>query len=258
MGKVYIVGAGPGDPDLLTIKAMKCIQKADVILYDRLINKEVLQYANPETDLVYCGKLPNYHTMKQETINKFLVKYAQQGKIVTRLKGGDPFLFGRGAEEAESLVKAGISFEVIPGITSGIAAPAYAGIPVTHRDVSSSCAFLTGHFKAGSEEEMKWKLLAQSVDTLAIYMGIRNLPDITEKLIEAGKSSSTPVALIEWGTYDHQRTVTGSLKNIVTIAEQEAVQNPSMIIVGEVVNFHKRLDWFTKSAVEASAKEALV
>jgi uroporphyrin-III C-methyltransferase len=258
MGKVYIVGAGPGDPDLLTIKAMKCIQTSDVILYDRLINKEVLQYASPGTDLVYCGKLPNYHTMKQETINKFLVKYAQQGKIVTRLKGGDPFLFGRGAEEAENLVKAGISFEIIPGITSGIAAPAYAGIPVTHRDVSSSCAFLTGHFKDDSKEELKWKHLAQSVDTLAIYMGIRNLPDITEKLIEAGKSASTPVALIEWGTYEHQRIVTGSLKTIVGIAEQEAVQNPSMIVVGEVVNFHKQLDWFTTSAVEASAKEALI
>ena len=155
MGKVYLVGAGPGDPELITVKGVRCIQQADVILYDRLVNQELLDYAKPNVELINCGKLPNYHLLQQETINRFLVKYAQKGKTVTRLKGGDPFVFGRGGEEAEVCEKAGVPFEVVPGITAGIAAPAYAGIPVTHRDYSSSFAIITGHRKAGEDDDIK-------------------------------------------------------------------------------------------------------
>lgn len=244
MGKVYIVGAGPGDPDLISVKGVKCIQQADVILYDRLVNKELLSYAKRDADLIYCGKLPNYHTMKQETIHAFLVKYAKKGKIVTRLKGGDPFVFGRGGEEAEVLAKHGISFEIVPGITAGIAASAYAGIPVTHRDASASFAVVTGHRKEGAEEEVKWENLAKGIDTLAVYMGISNLPYICEQLLKHGKEEDTPVAIVEWGTTSAQRTITGTLGTIVTIARKEQIQNPSMIVIGEVVRFREKIHWF--------------
>jgi uroporphyrin-III C-methyltransferase len=244
MGKVYLVGAGPGDPDLITVKGLRCIQEADVILYDRLVNKELLSYATPDCDLIYCGKLPNYHSMKQETINSFLVKHAQKGKTVTRLKGGDPFVFGRGGEEAEALAKNHLYFEVVPGITSGVAAPAYAGIPVTHRGISSSFAFVTGHRKNGESEELKWDSLAKGIDTLAIYMGVGNLPYICSKLIENGKSETTPVALIHWGSLEEQRTVTGTLSTIVKIVKREKIENPSMIVVGEVVRLREELSWF--------------
>ncbi|KEK23688.1 uroporphyrinogen-III C-methyltransferase [Bacillus gaemokensis] len=244
MGKVYIVGAGPGDPDLISVKGVKCIEKADVILYDRLVNKELLAYAKPDADLIYCGKLPNYHTMKQETIHAFLVKYAKKGKVVTRLKGGDPFVFGRGGEEAEALAKHGIPFEIVPGITAGIAASAYAGIPVTHRDASASFAVVTGHRKEGTEEEVKWENLAKGVDTLAVYMGVSNLPYICEQLLKYGKKEDTPAAIIEWGTTSLQRTVTGTLGTIVAIAKNEQIQNPSMIVIGEVVRFREKIHWF--------------
>ncbi|YAR63900.1 uroporphyrinogen-III C-methyltransferase [Bacillus cytotoxicus] len=244
MGKVYIVGAGPGDPELISIKGVKCIEQADVILYDRLVNKELLSYAKPDADLIYCGKLPNYHTMKQETIHTFLVKYAKKGKVVTRLKGGDPFVFGRGGEEAEVLAKHGIPFEIVPGITAGIATSAYAGIPVTHREVSASFAVVTGHRKEGTEEEIKWRNLAEGVDTLAVYMGVSNLPYICEKLLQYGKEAETPVAIIEWGTTSSQRTVVGTLGTIVSIAEIENIQNPSMIVIGEVVRFREKIHWF--------------
>ncbi|MFC7783921.1 MULTISPECIES: uroporphyrinogen-III C-methyltransferase [unclassified Rossellomorea] len=247
MGKVYLVGAGPGDPELITLKALKSIQKADVILYDRLVNKELLSYAKKGADLIYCGKLPNYHTMKQDTINHFLVRYATSGKVVVRLKGGDPFVFGRGGEEAEALAKKGISFEIIPGITSGIAAAAYAGIPVTHRDASSSVAFVTGHKQNNLQEDEKWESLAKGIDTLAIYMGVGNLPYIKEKLIQNGKCKETPVALVHWGTTEVQRTVTGTLDTIIDIVKEEKIENPSMIIVGEVVRFREKIQWFEEA-----------
>ncbi|WP_078414142.1 uroporphyrinogen-III C-methyltransferase [Priestia abyssalis] len=246
MGKVYLVGAGPGDPDLITVKGLKCIQEADVILYDRLINDELLQYAKKEADLIYCGKLPDYHTLKQETINSFLVRFAKKGKVVTRLKGGDPFVFGRGGEEAEVLANNDIPFEVVPGITSGIAAPAYAGIPVTHREHGASVAIVTGHRKGNEEDDIRWDHLAKGVDTLAIYMGVANLPYICERLMEHGKSGETPVALIHWGTYKEQRTITGTLNTIVDIVRKENIENPSMIIVGEVVKLREKLRWFEK------------
>lgn len=254
--KVYLVGAGPGDPDLITIKALKCIQNADVILYDRLVNKELLTYAKPHADLIYCGKLPNYHTLKQETINHFLVKFARSGKVVTRLKGGDPFVFGRGGEEAEELVKYNIPFEVVPGITSGIAATAYAGIPVTHRGLSGSFAVVTGHQKNGLPSEIKWKSLAIGVDTLAIYMGVKHLSYICHQLLTHGKSSETPAAVIHWGTTDNQRTVTGTLGTIVSIAKKEEITNPAMIVVGEVVRLRDKLSWFEKPQNQGFIKEA--
>lgn len=247
MGKVYIVGAGPGDPELITLKAIKYIQEADVILYDRLVNKELLSIAKKGAELIYCGKLPNYHTMKQETINYFLIRYAKNGKVVTRLKGGDPFLFGRGGEEAEALASHRIPFEIVPGVTSGIAAAAYAGIPVTQRELSTSVAFVTGHLKDDKKEDEKWESLAKGIDTLAIYMGVGNLPYIKEQLIKNGKSENTPVALVNWGTTEIQKTVTGTLANIVDVVKEEKIENPSMIIIGEVVRYREKIKWFEET-----------
>lgn len=244
MSKVYIVGAGPGDPDLITVKGLRCIQEADVILYDRLINNELLSYAKPTAKLIFCGKLPNRHAMIQENINLSLVQHASQGKVVTRLKGGDPFVFGRGAEEAQVLAENGIPFEIIPGITSGIAAPAYAGIPVTHRDLGSSFAIVTGHMREGKDDSIQWDSLAKGIDTLAIYMGVGNLPYICEQLLKHGKAATTPVALVHMGTYEQQQTVTGTLQTIVEIANAKQVKNPSIIIVGEVVSLRDKIAWF--------------
>jgi uroporphyrin-III C-methyltransferase len=241
MGKAYIVGAGPGDPELITVKALRCIQRADVILYDRLVNPELLKEAKRNCHLIYCGKQPNYHTLQQETINHLLVKYTKQGKNVVRLKGGDPFVFGRGAEEVEALVAKGLQVEVVPGITAGIAAPAYAGIPITHRELGSSFAVVTGHKPKGKPTDINWKSLAAGVDTLAIYMGITNLSYICGELIKHGKKENTPVAVIQQGTTRHQRTVTGTLSSIVSMVEKEGIQNPAMIVVGEVVTFRDRI-----------------
>lgn len=245
MGKVYIVGAGPGDPDLITVKGLRAIQQADVILYDRLVNKQMLAHAKPDVELIFVGKLPKYHGVIQDRINSLLVQHGKKDKIVTRLKGGDPFVFGRGAEEAEVLAEANIPFEIVPGITSGIAAPAYAGIPVTHRDYGSSFAIVTGHMREGKDDSIKWESLV-GIDTLAVYMGVGNLPYICEQLTKYGKSIDTPVALIHWGTTDVQRTVTGTLNTIVNIVKNEQIENPSMIIIGEVVNVREKIQWFEK------------
>lgn len=247
MGKVYIVGAGPGSIDLITVKGLKCVQEADVILYDRLVSKEILSYAKPNAELIFVGKLPKLHAFIQEQIHQLLVHYGKKGKIVTRLKGGDPFVFGRGAEEAEVLQEAGIPYEIVPGVTAGIAAPAYAGIPVTHRELSSSFAIITGHMKEGKDDSINWKGLAESVETLAIYMGVSNLPYITKKLLTYKKSKETPVALIHWGTTEHQKVVTGTLETIVDIAEKENIQNPCIILVGEVVKLREKIAWFEES-----------
>ena len=211
LAKVYLVGAGPGDPELITIKGLNCIKKADVILYDRLVNNELLQYAKEDAELIFCGKLPNFHVLQQETINHLLVKHAKKGKTVTRLKGGDPFVFGRGGEEAEYLAQNRIEFEIVPGVTSGIAASAYAGIPLTHRNISSSFAFVTGHSKNFEEDRIKWESLSNGVDTIAVYMGVKNFPRIQEKLLTYGKNPETPVAFIQWGTLSEQRTVISTL-----------------------------------------------
>ncbi|WP_031405716.1 uroporphyrinogen-III C-methyltransferase [Geobacillus vulcani] len=256
MGKVYLVGAGPGDPELITVKGLKCIQQADVILYDRLINEELLSYANPDAELIFCGKLPGFHAMQQETINHALVRHAKKGKTVVRLKGGDPFVFGRGGEEAEVLAKHGIEFEIVPGITSAIAAAAYAGIPVTHREFSSSVAFVTGHRRNGSCDEIKWESLAKGIDTIAIYMGVHHLPSICGQLMKYGKAPETPAAVIEWGTTTAQRTVTGTLATIAAVAAKENIENPSMIIIGEVVRLRTNIQWFERLLASSAAAGA--
>lgn len=249
VGKVYLVGAGPGDPDLITVKGLRYLQKADVILYDRLVNPELLKHAKEEAKLVYCGKLPNYHTMKQETINHFLIKYAKKGFQVVRLKGGDPFVFGRGGEEAEECWRHDVSFEIVPGITAGIAASAYAGIPVTHRTLSKSFAFITGHQAGDLAAEHQWSHLARGVDTICVYMGVSHLSTITKHLIKNGKSAQTPIALIQWGTLSDQRTVVGTLGSIEEKIKEAKISNPSMIVIGEVVRLHKKLNWFNEEII---------
>ncbi|AMO33126.1 uroporphyrinogen-III C-methyltransferase [Lysinibacillus sp. fkY74-1] len=252
-GIVYIVGAGPGDPKLITVYGLECIQKADIIAYDRLVNPALLDFAKKDAELVYCGKLPGKHHLIQDEINALLVEKAQQGKIVTRLKGGDPFVFGRGAEEAEILKNHGISYEIVPGITAGIAAPAYAGIPVTHRDFATSFALVTGH---GREEKgqdfLNWPALATGIDTVAFYMSVGNIAYIARKLIENGRKATTPVAVIEWGTTAQQRTITGQLDEIANIIEREGYHNPSMIVVGDVVNVREKIQWFEEQGLAFS------
>lgn len=242
MKKVYIVGAGPGDLDLITVKGLKAVQQADVILYDRLINKELLDEAKEAAELVYCGKSPDNHVLKQHDINDLLCKYALEGKAVTRLKGGDPFVFGRGGEEAAALAEKDIPFEIVPGVTSGVAASAYAGIPVTHRDCSASVAFISGVSKLGEKHDSYWENVVKSMDTLCIYMGVSKLSEICAQLLRHGKPGDTPIALVEWGTTDKQKTVTGTLDDIVQKSAE--VENPAMIIVGEVVKLREKLQWF--------------
>lgn len=254
MGKVYIVGAGPGDPDLITVKGVKAIEQANVILYDRLVNKKLLAYAKPNTRLVYCGKDPSGLSIPQEEINAMLVSFANKGHTVTRLKGGDPFLFGRGGEEAEVLADNNIAFEIVPGITSGIAAPAYAGIPVTHRDYSSSVAFVTGVNKAKTLKEDYWKHLALGPETLCIYMGVSRLPEITQLLIQNGRPKDTPAALVYQGTSQVQQTAVGTLDTIVEVAKD--FKNPSMIVVGEVVEMRDKIQWFESVSAQAQLAEA--
>jgi uroporphyrin-III C-methyltransferase len=250
-GTVYLVGAGPGDPKLITVYGLECIQKSDVILYDRLVNKQLLDHAKPEAELIFCGKLPGKHELIQEQINELLVEKALQGKVVTRLKGGDPSVFGRVGEEAEVLAEQDIKFEIVPGITSGIAAPTYAGITVTHRDFASSFAIVTGHGRAEKKQDhINWSALAQGIDTIAFYMGVGNLHYICEKLIENGKNNQTPVAVIQWGTTEKQRTVTGTLNTIEEIVKEAGIKHPSIIIVGEVVSLREKIKWFNE--MEAS------
>ncbi|MED3760343.1 uroporphyrinogen-III C-methyltransferase [Peribacillus frigoritolerans] len=245
-GKVYIVGAGPGDPDLITVKAIKCIAAADVILYDRLVNRELLSYGKPGAEYIYCGKAPGIHCVPQEDINQLLISKSMEGKTIVRLKGGDPFIFGRGGEEAEVLAKHGIQFEIVPGITSGIAAPAYAGIPLTHREWGSSFAIVTGHCVTGKPDNINWHHLTHGVDTIVIYMGIKNLPYICRQLRTCGMKPETAIAVIEQGTTGFQRTITGTIDSIVAIVTREQVANPAMIVIGEVVNLSEKLSWFSE------------
>ena len=249
---MYLVGAGPGDPELITIKGLNCIKKADVILYDRLVNKELLDYAKEGVELIFCGKLPNYHVLQQEMINDLLVQHAKKGKNVTRLKGGDPFVFGRGGEEAEYLAQNQVEFEIVPGITSGIAASAYAGIPLTHRDISSSFAFVTGHSKNFEEDRIKWDSLSKGVDTIAIYMGVKNLPRVQERLLQCGKSPDTPIAFIQWGTLQEQRTVISTLGSASEALTNAKIENPCMIVIGEVVKLREKISWFEKWQINDS------
>ena len=240
-GIVYLVGAGPGDPGLLTLRGLKCLQKADVVVHDRLANHQLLEYA-PQAEIINVGKQPDHHPVPQTRINTILIDEAHKGKIVVRLKGGDPFVFGRGGEEAQALVEAGIPFEIVPGVTSAIAVPAYAGIPVTQRGVAYSVAFITGHCAGSKSLEINWQALAQSVDTLVFLMGVHSLPLIVISLMEAGLSPKTPIALIEQGTLPEQKVVTGTLTDILEKAVE--IEPPAIIIVGEVVNLNATLEWF--------------
>lgn len=249
-GYVYLVGAGPGDPKLITVRGAECIAKAEVLVYDRLASRRLLTLANPECEMIYVGKSPDRHTLRQDEINEVLVKKGLEGKIVTRLKGGDPFVFGRGGEEAEALLNAGIPFEVVPGVTSAISVPAYAGIPVTHRDLTSSFAVITGHEDPNKNSSaIAWEHIANSHGTLIFLMGVANLELIANKLMENGRSKATPVALIQWGTRPEQRTLVGELHNIAELVEREKFTNPSIIIVGEVVSLREKLQWFEKKAL---------
>lgn len=244
-GRVYLVGAGPGDPKLITLRGVECLQEADVIAYDRLANPKLLEHARPDAEIIYVGKLPDRHSLPQDEINQLLVDKALEGKIVTRLKGGDPFVFGRGGEEAAELAKHGIPFEVVPGITAGIAAPAYAGIPVTQRHVASSFAVVTGHECPGKDQSsIRWDKIATAIDTLAFYLGVKNLPMICEQLMKHSRDPQTPVAIIHWGTMPEQVTVTGTLETIVDIARDRKIENPSIILVGDVVQARETIRWF--------------
>lgn len=246
-GKAYLVGAGPGDIQLITVKGMEAIKKAEVILYDRLANPQLLEFAQAECELIYCGKLPDRHVLRQEMINDLLVDKVLEGKIVVRLKGGDPGVFGRVGEEAEALAGHGLSYEVVPGITSGVAASMYAGIPVTHREFGESFAVVTAHDKSkDGHPNLNWQGLAAGVDTIAFYMGVSNLPFICENLIKHGKPATTPVILIQWGTFSRQKTLEGTLADIADKAKQANFTNPAITLVGEIVSLRKKLNWFEK------------
>ena len=244
-GFVSLIGAGPGDPGLITVKGRECIAKADVILYDHLANGELLRHAAADAELIYAGKVGGAHNQAQEQINELLVAKALGGKVVARLKGGDPFVFGRGGEECEALVAAGVPFEVVPGVTAGIGAPAYAGIPLTHRHVTTSVAFVTGHEHPGKEvSEIDWERLSLGSGTVVFFMGVKNLPEIAANLIDHGRSPETPVALIRWGTRPEQETLVGTLADIAEKARKAGFKAPAITVVGEVVHLRESLRWF--------------
>ena len=244
-GIVYLVGAGPGDPELITAKGMRCIAEADVLIYDYLASRSLLEHARPECECIYVGKQGGAHTLSQDGINALIVSKAASGKVVTRLKGGDPFIFGRGGEEAEELVKAAIPFEIVPGVTSAVAAPAYAGIPLTHRQFTSTVAFITGHEDpTKNESSIDWTALAKGIGTLVFLMGVKNLPNIVSRLVQNGRSANTPAALVQWGTTTRQKTVTGTLENIQARAEAAGIKAPAVIVIGEVVALRDTLQWF--------------
>ena len=240
---VYLVGSGPGDPGLITVKGLECIKKANVIVYDYLVNYSLLKNARDDAEIIYVGKKGNQHTMEQDDINQLLVDKAMENKIVTRLKGGDPYVFGRGGEEALVLKEHNIPFEVVPGITAAIATPNYAGIPVTHRACTSTFGLITGHEDPTKDQsDIDWEKLSTGLGTLTFYMGIKNLPNIVSQLVKHGRSKDTPVAVIRWGTTTAQETVTGTLSNIVEKAK--TIKPPAITIVGEVVNLREHLNWF--------------
>lgn len=246
-GIVYLVGAGPGDPGLMTLKGRECIERAEALVYDYLANPAFLELAPEGVELVYVGKQGGSHTRTQEEINRIIVDLARAGKRVVRLKGGDPFVFGRGGEEAEELAAAGISFEVVPGVTSAVAVPAYAGIPLTHRNMTATVAFITGHEDPTKEHStIAWDRLATGVGTLVFLMGVGNLPTIADRLMAHGRSRETPVAVIHRGTAAEQRTVTGPLKDIAGIVKEAGIKPPAIIVAGEVVSLRGTLNWFER------------
>ncbi|HEX9873548.1 MAG TPA: uroporphyrinogen-III C-methyltransferase, partial [Deferrimonas sp.] len=270
-GIVYLIGAGPGDPGLITVKGLSCLRRADVVIYDYLANPSFLDAAPPHAERIYVGKRKGVHHLPQEEINALLVEKARQGKTVARLKGGDPYVFGRGGEEALHLHRAGVAFEVIPGVTSSFAAAAYAGIPLTHRDFTTSLALVTGHENPEKKlSSLDWEKLATGVGTLVFYMGMANLPLIAGELMAHGRAADTPVAVIRWATTPRQETLVATLGTLVEKVRQSGIKPPAIIIIGEVVNLRDELRWFdnrplfgkrilvTRSAEQAGAFSALL
>lgn len=244
-GKVYLIGAGPGDPGLITVKGLKCLRRADVVVYDHLVHRSLMQEIREGAETVYVGKKAGEHALPQHEINALLIARAKQGKVVARLKGGDPLIFGRGGEEALALASCGVQFEIVPGVSAATAVPAYAGIPLTHRDFTSTLAFITGHESPSKlYSAIQWSQIATGIGTLVFFMGTKNLKSIVEALVQNGRAEATPVAVIQWGTLPGQKVVTGNLGNIVRCAEMENMKPPALIVIGEVVKLRERLSWF--------------
>ena len=247
-GKVYLIGAGPGDPSLITVKGRALLEKAEVVVYDYLASKKLLAYVPKDAELIYAGKMGGVkHTHTQAEINRMLVEHAMAGKTVVRLKGGDPFIFGRGGEEIEELVEAGVPFEVVPGVTSATAAATYAGVPITHRQYTSSVAFVTGHEDpTKADSNIAWDKLATGIGTLVFYMGIKNLPHITQRLMEHGRDPQTPVLVVRWASTPEQRSVVGTLADIAEVVREANIKPPALVVVGEVVSLREKINWFEK------------
>jgi len=249
-GCVFLIGAGPGDPELLTLRAVRLLQRADVVVYDNLVSADVLDFLPAGAERIYAGKRRNEHTMRQEQINALLVKLAGEGKRVVRLKGGDPFIFGRGGEELQTLAAHGVSFEVIPGVTAASGVSSYAGIPLTHRDYAQTCLFVTGHLKDGTAD-LDWHSLVRPNQTVVIYMGLSGLPDICQRMVHHGAPADLPVAVVQDGSTRTQKVVTGTLSTIAERVSAQKLKSPSLTIIGNVVKLHAELAWFKTAASSA-------